>query len=78
MTNASYFNGGGSFMSADLKRTAHRVRMAVDRAPVTDGPGGNPRKRRLVQIPDGETGGYRIVAPELKPAARHALAWGHR
>ncbi len=80
MTNSHYYAGRGSFMSADLKRMAHAVRMKIDNTPVYTDPSGrevNPRKRRLVSIPSDDSG-FVIVAPHLDPAARHAMAWKRR
>ncbi len=36
MTNSSYYSGRGAFMAADLKRTAQRVRAAVEARPADD------------------------------------------
>ncbi len=80
MTNSSYYSGRNSFMSADLKRTAHAVRQKIDSMPVTTDPVTgrevNPRKRRLVSIQ--RDNGIEIVQPHLSPAVRHAMSWGRR
>lgn len=81
MTNSSYYTGRRSFMTADLKRTAHAVRCAIDAKPITKDPDSglmiNPRKRRLVSIPVGDSE-YKVEAPSLSPRARHTLAWRPR
>lgn len=79
MTNSSYYAGRRSFMSADLKRTAHAVRQAVDAKRAEEGER-HPRKSRLVHRAsiDHDRPGMAptLEAPHLSPRARHALAWG--
>lgn len=81
MTSPTYYRRRGSWMSADLKRTAHRVRQHIDSLPVTKDPESglenNPRKRRLVHRASlDQTGKPPVLeSPGLAPRARHALAW---
>ena len=64
----------GNDFSADLKRTAHRVRQAIDTAPITaDAITGNlshPRRRRLCRA---DSTAAPTITPHLSRAIRHRL-----
>ena len=81
MSTHAFYATGNAF-SADLKRTAHRVRQAIDAMPKrmldAEGKPYNPRKRRLVAIPlydkTTNTTAQVIVPPSLDGRVRHTLA----
>lgn len=75
MVPCRYF-GSANHMSAELKRTAHAVRQAVDAKPVRVDASGrtvNPRRERLVVIASAVPVAYE--QPYLHPRTRHRLSW---
>lgn len=69
------YYGSRSYMTADLKRTAHEIRQRLDAIEVQPG-GRNPRKER--QIVRASLPGSVREDPRLGPKARHTLAWGSK